>query len=415
LKLFVWLAALPCMAAEIFAKWLCFPLTKQLKGFQFPLLAYSPQGQDFSILSYGVTAAVLCGAAAWSLTRGKYRLLCWMGAGLIWLNALSILQVACTDGPLLKELHSEWKQQQSMAVFTQRSLPENNVDEPSMWHNLSLHTIPDRLIAGWYFVRFGGWCALFAGFAALGFGLWGEKRAMMAWTTLGGIAALLCVCAAPPMLAEVLVARGQVAEALGEPDKAIASYRRAIRMDGWNARSPDLYERIGAIHANLGRTTTIEYGMYHAEMASTQMDMPKSIAELSALIPRANGPLAGVLRKRTAELLVEDALTHYRHSAYGTVVAECEQVLRFDQCSVIAPFYLSRAYYLTGAYQKAIDITTKTLKRVDDPIVRANFCSNLGDAYTKLNAYSEAKLAYRESYRWDYIVNFRALSALTGP
>jgi hypothetical protein len=38
LKLFVWLAALPCMAVEVFAKWLCFSLTKQLKGFQFPLL-----------------------------------------------------------------------------------------------------------------------------------------------------------------------------------------------------------------------------------------------------------------------------------------------------------------------------------------------------------------------------------------
>jgi tetratricopeptide (TPR) repeat protein len=271
------------------------------------------------------------------------------------------------------------------------------------------------LSAGWYFVDFGGWWALFVGFAALGFGLWGEKRATMIWTTIVGIAVLVFVCTARPTLAEVAIGRAHVAEARGEPDKAIEGYRKAIRLDGWVARMPDLYERIGAIDATFQRTNTIEYGMYHAEMASTQTDTPKSIAELSALIPRATEPLADVLRKRTAELLVKDALTHHLHSAYGTTVAECEEALQFDHGSVIAAFYLSRDYYLTGAYQNAIDITTKTLKRADDPLVRAYLCSNLGDAYTKLNAYSEAKLAYRESYWLDYILNRRALSALTGP
>lgn len=419
MKLFVWLAALPCMAMEVFAKWLCFPLTKQLKGSHFSLLAYSPQIQHLSVSSYGVTAAVLTGVAAWSLTRRRYRLLSWMGAALIWLNALSILQVACIDGPLLKELDSEWNQQQSIATFTRKALPENKrtlgADEPSVSRELPLQTVADRLSAGWYFVGFGGWWALFVGFAALGFGLWGEKRATMIWTTIGGIAVLLCVCTARPTLAEVAVARAHVVEARGKPDNAIGWYRRAILLDGWCALNPDLYERIGGIDAGLGRTTTIEFGVYHAELASTQKDMRKSIAELSALIPRAGEPLADVLRKRTAELLIEDALTHHLHSAYGTTVAECQEALQFDHGSVIASFYLSRDYYLTGAYQRAIDITTKTLKRADDPLVRAYLYSNLGDAYTKLNAYSEAKLAYRGSYWLDYILNRRALSALTGP
>jgi tetratricopeptide (TPR) repeat protein len=419
LKLFVWLIALLCMAVELFAKWLCFPLTKQLKGFQFPLLGYSLQGQDFSILSYGVIAAVLSGAVAWSLTHRKYRMLCWMGAGLIWLTALPILQVACTDGPLLQELDSEWNQQQSIATFTRKALPENKrtlaADEPSVSRELPLQTVAERLSAGWYFADFGGWWALFVGFAALGFGLWGEKRATMIWTTIVGIAVLVFVCTARPTLAEVAIGRAHVAEARGEPDKAIEGYRKAIRLDGWVARMPDLYERIGAIDATFQRTNTIEYGMYHAEMASTQTDMAKSIAELSALIPRASEPLAGVLRKRTGELLVQYALTQHLRGAYGAAVNECEQALRFDPRSVIAAYHLSRGYYLIGAYQNAIDVTKTTLKRVDDPIARADFCSNLGDAYTKLNAYSEAKLAYRESYWLDYLLNHRALSALTGP
>ena len=415
MKVLAWLNLLLFMPAEIFAKWLCFPLTKQLRGFQFPLLGYSPERQDFSILSYGIAAAVLSAAAAFSFTRGKHRLLCWTGAGLIWLSVLTILQVACTDAPLLKELSSEWDQQQATAVFTRRALPMNGIPEPSAWQDLPLDTVRDRLLAGWYFVRFGWWCALFAGLAALASGLRGEKRWIMAWATFAGTATLVCLCLSRPALAEVLVAQAHVAEAGSESEKAIAFYRRAIRLDRWNALNPDLYERIGALDASVGRTTTIEYGMYHAEMTSTQMDMPRSIAELSALIPKASEPLAGVLRKRTAELLVEDARKRHTQRAYGAAVSECEQALRFDPRCLVAAFYLSRDYYLLGAYQNAIDLTNKTLKRLDDPTLRADFCSNLGDAYTKLNAFVEAKLAYRESYQLDYVLNFRALDALTGP
>src|SRR5262249_6181602 len=237
--------------------------------------------------------------AARSLTRGKYRLLCWMGAGLIWLNALPLLQAAGLDGPMLQALDSGCRQQQLIEGFTKQALPESKGVDPRMWPHVPLQPAEERLVGGWYFVHFGGWWALFAGFAALGFGLWGEKRFTMVWVTLGGTAALLFISAARPMLAEVAGARAHVAEARGEPDKAIEGYRKAIRLDGWVARMPDLYERIGAIDATFQRTNTIEYGMYHAEMASTQTDMAKSIAELSALIPHASEPLAVVLCRRT--------------------------------------------------------------------------------------------------------------------
>ena len=48
LKNLVWIFALPAMMAELLSKWLCFPLSKQLRGFQFSLLAYSPGAQAFT-------------------------------------------------------------------------------------------------------------------------------------------------------------------------------------------------------------------------------------------------------------------------------------------------------------------------------------------------------------------------------
>jgi tetratricopeptide (TPR) repeat protein len=233
--------------------------------------------------------------------------------------------------------------------------------------------------------------------------------------TLTGAIAIFCVCAARPMLAEVLVARAHVAEALGRPANAIDCYRVAIRLDRFNALRPDLYERIGAIDGNLGRTSTVEYRMYYADLVPTQMDMPKAIAQLAASIPRAREPLAGVLRRRAAELLVREAQRHHYRDAYGAAVSECEQALALDNRCFVATYYLSRDYYLIGDYQNAIALTKKTLRRLDDPIVRADLCSNLGDAYTKINAFAEAKLAYRQSYQLDYILNFRALDALVGP
>jgi tetratricopeptide (TPR) repeat protein len=410
-----WLLALPLLAAELSIKWVGFPLTRQLKGTQFSPLGYSPQGQHLSLLSYGIMAAVLTILAALALPFRKYRLLCWLGAGLIWLVALAVLQVGYTDGLLLNELSSEWDQQRSIAKFSDKALPENLDDEPSQEYPVPLYNLSDRLESAFYFVRLGAWFALVAGLAALGFGLHGEKRATMGWITAAGILALICLCMARPAWGEVLIARGQIAEARGERDRAIYYYRAAMRADKWNALNPSLYERIGAVDASLGRVGSIEYGMYHAEMASTRVDTSKSVAELVALIPRTSEPLTSVVRKRAAELLAQDAQAQHRRAAYGTVIAECEKALQLNPRSLIAAYYLSRDYYLLGVNQQAIDTTQAILKRVDDPVVRANLFSNLGDAYTKNNAFAEAKLAYRQSYTLDYIINLRALSALAGP
>lgn len=415
LKIIAWIIALPCIAVELVAKWLCFPISPQLRGFQFPLFGYAPEHHGVSLFSHGVIAAGLCAIGAFALGRKKWKLLNGVGVALVWLGVLAILQVAFTDAPLLKSLASEMDQQQTAASFTQAALPVNFGEEPGAWPRLPLDTVGNRLIAAWYFARAGWWLALLLGICALGFGIAREKRLTMAWVALAGAAALCAVCATRPALAEFAASRARVAEARGETDKAFAEYRRAIHLDRWNAENLDLYERIGAMDASLNRTSTVEYGIYHAGLPSTQIDMAKAIAEMSALIPRASQPLARVLRNRVAELYTQYARTLHASGAYGKAITACEAAQRLDPQAFLPAYYLSREYFLLADYPQSIDLTQKSLRRVADPVLRANLYGNLGDAYTKLGQFQEAKLAYRASYKWDYLLNLRGLSALTGP
>jgi len=415
MKNLVWLVALPAMGGALFSKWLNFPLTRQLRGGQFPLLTYAPDAVHFHALSFGLIAALLCALGAFAFVFGKHRALSLAGAALVWLAVFAIVKVAALDAPLLATLASELDQQQSATTFAQAALPLNAGEPPSLWPRVPLDTIGDRLLAGFYFARFGCWLTLLLGGVALAIGTQGGRHLRIVWATAGGLGIIIVAGVTGPILSHLLIERGQLAEARGAPDTAIALYRRALALDGWAARQLTLYERIGSIDTRCGRSHTIEAGIHHAGLPSTQIDPAKSIAELTALSRRASEPLAGVLRRRAADLLAQQARSLHASAAYSGAIAASRAALRLDPAAILPAYYLSREYYLIGAYRDSLEITELTLARVDDPIVRANLFANLGDAQTRLGAFQEAKLAYRRSYRIDYLRNLRALSALNGP
>ena len=101
--------------------------------------------------------------------------------------------------------------------------------------------------------------------------------------------------------------------------------------------------------------------------------------------------------------------------AYAAAVSAAEAALAHDPFSLLAAYYLSRDYYMTGKYKQAADLSLKLAAEISDPAFRANLYSNAGDALTSLRNFAEAKDAYRNSYRYDYVLNLRSLSALNGP
>jgi len=223
----------------------------------------------------------------------------------------------------------------------------------------------------------------------------------------------MAVCAARPLFAHLASVKGEQAEAKGNPSRAVQEYREAIRLDRWYAIRPDLYLRIGAIDFALGRTNTLEYGMYHAELMLSEKNYTAALAEYERLAQRIDGP-AEVLRTRVYQAWIHYGMHLYNAGAIGDAEAAWQHVLARDPTPWLAVYCLSEAYFNTGRYGESVDLILGLLKGLADPELRANLHSNLGDAYTRLGDYQKAKLAYRYSYTLDNILNWRAMMSLVG-
>jgi hypothetical protein len=409
-----WVAALGCAGAAIRAKWLRFPLSRQLRGMDYALGPYVPGPQHPHLLSFGCVAAGLILAGAAFFTARWWRALGWTGVLLLWVAVLAPLKATLLDAVLLQTLAVEASQQQLAASFTQQALPVNFGSEPTVTSRLDLNTIEDRLTAAWYFAHGGWWAALLGGVLALGYGASRARSRAMVYEACAGAVLIVVICSAGPALAEQALMEAHRAEARGDLDGAESSYRRAMRADGWQALNIYNYTALGCLDEARGRRTTPEYHVYHAELPSTQVDLTASLGEFEA-VRTDDAAMASVIRRREAELYTQYARQLHALDAYGAAVTASENALERDPESLLAGYYLARDYFMIGRYSDAAALSMKMATALDDPSFRANLYSDAGDAYTKLRAYEAAKTAYRLSYKYDYVLNLWGLAALNGP
>jgi hypothetical protein len=419
--LIAWVAALGFAGAAMVTKWLNFPLSRQLRGMDFALGAYQEGPQHPHLLSFGCIAAALLLAGALAYTLKWWGALGWTGVLLIWVAVLAPLKATMLDGELLQTLAVEASQQQLAAAFTQAALPVNFGSEPTQDSRLNLNDVEDRLVAAWDFAHGGWWAVVCGGVLALGYGAnggFGKKGirgdGWMALCAVGGAVGILSICCLRPALAERALMDAHAAEARGDLDGAEKGYRRAMRLDGWQRLDIDNYSALGCLDEARARRDTAEYRVYHAQLPSTQVDLMASVGELEKV--RTDDPvLREVVRRREAELYTGYARQLYGFQAYGAAVAAAENGLACDPHSLLAQYYLARNYFMVGKYSDAAALSMKMATALADPTYRANLFSDAGDAYTRLGAYEQAKVAYRLSYKYDYVLNLRGLSALNGP
>jgi tetratricopeptide (TPR) repeat protein len=415
LSFLAWPPALVCAVAVLFAKWVNFPLSNQLRGLHFSLLGYLPDHAGSPLTSYGTLAAILFLAAAYAFHTAKTRMLAAMGSALLLIALWTLLQVALVDAAMFKRLADEIEQLHLATFFSRYYLPANLGNEPSVWILVEFDTIWSRLITGWTYLGF-GWYATLAGGAVIF--LNAVKRLASKGGVVAAVAAtsiaLAAVCSMPYWLSELAVNRAIAAESAGHLDEAIRQYRRAIRICRWNRVNLDLYARIGAIDSTQGRTATLEYGIYHAELEASKSDLPSAIAEFEDLAARA-GPIAGILRSRAAGLLTQYGAGLYEAAAFGAAIDAWHQALAQDSTMWLAAYYLTRGCFAARRYQESVDLSKRLVEQMSDPMLIANLYNNLGDAYTELGALAEAHRAYRYAWKLDYKMNFRSVSALVGP
>jgi tetratricopeptide (TPR) repeat protein len=412
-------------ALVVISHWVALTISNRLTGLHAPLLGYVSGQSASPILSWGVAAAVLLLAAAVTYSWKRWRSLAVVGAGLLLLCFAGLLQLAFGEADLLKEIGDEEQHFVAIQKFENTYLPINSGHEASNSQGPklagSIVTVWDRVVTARYFMGRGWYLTLVAGIVAF---FYAKKRladrrqqSLLVKLTLLAAMGLALGFSWRPVIAGMTVARGQDAEAKGDMDLAIARYRRAMRLDKWFAVRPDLYQRIGAIDYNFGKTDTIDYGIFFAELMASQRNLTGAIQQYERLYPKAehiSRTLADLVRRREADLWTAFGKQLYAQGAIGSAAPAWENALVKDKSQWLAAFGLSRAYFEVGHYQQSIDLIQRIIKEVRDPETKADLESNLGDNYMRLDQVALARLAYRRSYLIDYVMNWRGLSSLIG-
>src|SRR5690242_9045409 len=80
--------------AMVYSKWIEFPISKQLRGYQFSVLGYSPEPHGVIIYSFGVIAALVCLLGVVGFILRRRFVVVSASIALIWLSTWMILHVA---------------------------------------------------------------------------------------------------------------------------------------------------------------------------------------------------------------------------------------------------------------------------------------------------------------------------------
>jgi len=422
------IALLFCIPAVLLAPWINLPFPCRLNGAAFVIVG--PYGgysnSAIAWISFGALSAVLLVFAAIASILRQAACLCAAGALLIVLAYWAFLHLALGDAALLFELArgSDWAR--AAIDFTNQYISPGIATEPSAWLALAFDTVQDRLVSAWYFLGLGWYVVVVSGMSIFCVGIRSinaRSARRATWLTSLCLTVLTCSFALRPLAAQWSLAEA-VSIAGDSAPRAMELYHRAIDLDGWYAHDLRLYERIGALDAQLGRKSTTEFDVYYAEalvswnenvLAKTQPTL-QGLRSAVAIYDKLaeHGPICALARMRSVELMTEYGLRLFTDGAFGSAVYAWRQALIRDPDMWLAKFYLSRGYLVVGDYQRAVDEAQRLIIRTSDPVLRSMLLVDLGDAETQLGDLESAHLAYYESYFINYNANRRGLASLIG-
>jgi len=415
------LALLLCVPILLFTQRIYLPIAREPIKLLAPrlngLMPHLPAHLDGFNL---IMALILVIAAAACVLR-RPGIVATAGAAILILTLGVYLEVAVGRAPAFAQLVREAAWLQDAYTFDFAYMPRNVASEPSLWELFRFDTVWDRLVTGWYFMGFGWNVAVAVGFtifvAAIRRLRWRSRRRAIAFTVLAGFALIIFFLWGPVRGQSALI-RGALAEAQGDPRKALQLYRCAAQRDGWLRTDLSLRQRIGGLELTMGRESLPDAQVFRAEQYVAQSSAPGAIGQLPKAIAiygtlAAAGDEAAGLRAN--DLKAAYGVNLFSDGAFGGAVEVWESILARDRSMWLAKYYLSRAYFVVGRYQEAAAMSREALADSSDPRVVADLYSNLGDALIRLSEYDDAHLAYFEAYQIDYLGDFRGLASLVGP
>ncbi len=384
------------------------------------MVHYAPGHPPVVLDSFGILAVVILIAAAGSILAHRPGLQGLLGLLLILLTLLAYLRVAVGDSQLLLALarQSDW-----WLIIAGHPPPVART-EPGVWPQLGFDTVIDRLISGWYYLGLGWYSGAAAGLVITGTALASStalRRTVVLASVAFSCAALTAIVFMKPVLAERSFTSAINAEANGDLLKAKAEYHRAMALDSWYALNPQLYERIGRSDEALGRTDSMEYRFYQAEMIFDHNLGQGSIWQMNLAINECDQiantqwTIGTVAKVRAVDMRVLYGLHLFENGSFGSAVAAWEEVMRREPDNWLAAYYLTLGYPTVRGYSNLAEVSERFLSKCADPLATGVFYNSLGKAQVHLDMLDASRASYIASYKRDYINNSVAIRSLVGP
>jgi hypothetical protein len=360
-------------------------------------------------------AIVIGSLAIVTWVHRSHRMLAICGMAGLGLCAFSVLYLTFFDTTfwLLVDENAQYTQ---IIGFSHRYLPVNLGIAPTFQVSLATDTVVDRLIAAAYFMGLGWWVCLLGGFLLSIGGYARGGRETLRWIALTAIVVFgsqgVLVCKG--VVAQYFqdwgnryMARGQYAEAIGQ-------YEAAQRYDAQLIRSDRLHQYMGEAHYRLGAQSHPSARFYMGVRYAQERNLEAAIAEYLLAAQEASGPLMDILHQRLAWTYIRIGILQYRRQESGVAVSWWEKALSVDTSQLQAAYFLTRAYFDQGRYEQSIAMGHFLIKRAQNPLLKADVQSNIGDGYWKLKDFSRARQAYETSLNLDPYANFRIFKSLGG-
>ncbi len=400
----------------VILKWVQFPFSRNLSGFQFPFLHGIGLVPHASLFSFGVLGAValICG-----IVFSRYSLVALGVAGAILLTifVLAPANLAFVEPTILQRLVEEDQTTPLVKSFSRSYLPANLGASETIPKRMALYSAWGRFVAAWSFLRLGWY---WFGIGSILVALYvlqrlRRQRGPMLLVLVGLPSLALIIVLTPAMVGQYYFTRGSLAKAEGRNREAIASFRKAMRWDRWHAHDIDLYATIGELQRFGGLATgSAEEHIDNARMLRKMGRYEDAIFELEIAAQTA-GPLGLTARHEAADVRVAFGLALYQAGGIGSAIVNWQQALAEDPAQLDALLYLGRAYFDLGSYDAAIQTAAELAKVVKNHnSLLSNAYSLTADSYAKLGRNSEARTFYNRSIVADPIVNYWALTGLVG-
>jgi tetratricopeptide (TPR) repeat protein len=397
-------------------KWVNFPFSRHPSGLQLPLLRNIELLPHLSLLSYGVLGACVLATGLVLLWRFD-TFLAVAAAILIVFWVAAPCQIAFQQPALIRRLNAETQDLPTIRGFTKSYLPVNYGPAAEYSSHFELDTVWDRFVAAYSFLGLGWYCFGIGSFliATYSVARLPSKREMAALAVGGIPIGVLIIFLTPAVIGQHYFITACTAQARGNNEKAIRHYRKAMWWDRWRRQDINIYATIGDLERLSGSgEDSPERHISRAEELKEAREYDSAVFELSQAAARG-GEVAIASRLESARTRVDFGIALYSSGGIGAAVTQWQQALVEDpvQQQGLA-FLIARGNYDLGRYQASLDALNGILKATGDKPLLANAYSLAGDCYMKLGRDTDARRSYNQSLKEDILVNFWAMSALSG-